>query len=77
MRETGYLDDNPTTGLTKRVAGGDEESRARRLSDAEIRALSPLESPNANLLRALLLTGCRIAELQSAPAHIPAGNRER
>jgi integrase len=66
--EVGYLEHSPAEGLTRRVAGGDEQPRSRVLSDAEIRALWRLEHPNANLLRALLLTGCRIAELQKAAA---------
>ena len=64
--EVGYLEHSPTEGLTRRIAGGEEESRRRVLSDGEIREIWCLESPNANLLRALLLTGCRIAELQKA-----------
>ena len=64
--EVGLLEHSPAAGLTKRIAGGEEQSRRRVLSDAEIRAVWALGSPNANLLRALLLTGCRIAELQKA-----------
>jgi integrase len=64
--EVGYLEHSPAEGLTRRVAGGEEQSRRRVLSDAEIRALWARVSPHANLLRALLLTGCRIAELQKA-----------
>ena len=64
--EVGYLEHSPAEGLTRRVAGGDEQSRRRVLSDGELRELWRLESPNANLLRALLLTGCRISELQKA-----------
>ena len=64
--EVGYLDHSPAEGLTRRVAGGDEQSRRRVLSDGEIRELWRLQSLNANLLRALLLTGCRISELQKA-----------
>ena len=64
--EVGYLEHSPAEGLTRRVAGGEEESRSRVLLDAEIREIWHLESPNANLLRGLLLTGCRIAELQKA-----------
>src|SRR5207302_882982 len=69
--EIGYLENNPAEGLTKRVAGGEETSRRRVLSDGELREIWRLESPNANLLRGLLLTGCRIAELQKAStAHL-------
>ncbi|HJS78048.1 MAG TPA: hypothetical protein VJ778_11605 [Burkholderiales bacterium] len=72
-----YIDRNPFAELTNRIAGGDEDSRARTLSDAEIRLLWALDSPNANLLRALLLTGCRIAELQKASTpHLLAGAAE-
>jgi integrase len=55
-----------TLGTKQRQPGGDEQSRERVLSDAEIRSLWALDYPHANLLRALLLTGCRIAELQRA-----------
>lgn len=69
--EVGYLDASPAEGLTKRVAGGEEKSRARVLSDDELRTIWRLDSPNAALLRGLALTGCRIAELQRAtPEHI-------
>ena len=69
--EIGYLEHSPAEGLTNRVAGGEEQSRRRVLSDAEIRELWRMESPNAHLLRALLLTGCRISELQKASrAHL-------
>ena len=72
--EMGYLEHNPADGLTKRVAGGEEQSRRRVLSDGEIREIWSLTSPNANLLRDLLLTGCRIAELQkAAEPHLLAG----
>jgi len=64
--EMGYLDHSPGDGLTRRIAGGEEQTRSRVLSDAEIREIWRLDSPNANLLRGLLLTGCRIAELQKA-----------
>lgn len=75
--ESGYLDQSPAAGLTRRVAGGNEETRARTLSDGEIREIWRLDHPNANLLRALLLTGCRIAELQKASAdHLYAGAAE-
>jgi integrase len=64
--ECGYLATNPATGLTPRVAGGTEKTRDRVLSPDEIRAMWALDCPHAPLLRALLLTGCRIRELQLA-----------
>jgi integrase len=69
----GLTESNPTAQLgdKQKQPGGGEEPRNRVLSDAEIRELWRLDSENANLLRALLLTGCRIAELQRAStAHI-------
>ena len=59
---------NPTEQLGDRQKrpGGDEESRRRVLTDAEVRSIWKLESENAALLRALLLSGCRISELQRA-----------
>jgi len=69
--EIGYLENNPAEALTRRVAGGEEQSRRRVLSDGELREIWRLDSPNANLIHALLLTGCRIAELQKArTAHL-------
>ncbi len=74
--EIGYLELSPGSGLTRRIAGGNEASRSRVLSDAEIREMWRLDSPNANLLRALLLTGCRISELQQAStAHLRTGEK--
>lgn len=64
--ECGYLQNNPTDALTPRIAGGKETSRERVLSVAEMRAMWALDCPHAPLLRALLLTGCRIRELQLA-----------
>jgi hypothetical protein len=43
-REVGDLDRNSLADMTKRIAGGEESSRARVLSDAEIRQLWHLES---------------------------------
>ena len=45
--EVGYLEHSPAEGLTRRSAGGDEQSRRRVLSDGEIRAIWALASPNA------------------------------
>ena len=64
--ECGYLQTNPADALTPRIAGGKETSRERVLSVAEMRAMWALDCPHAPLLRALLLTGCRIRELQLA-----------
>jgi integrase len=64
--ECGYLSHNPTEGVTTRVAGGKETSRERVLSLDEVRAMWRIEAAHASLLRVLLLTGCRIAELQRA-----------
>jgi len=60
--ECGYLDRNPADGLSRRVAGGEEKTRDRRLTDNEIRALWQIPAPHGPLLRFLLLTGARIGE---------------
>ena len=80
--EAGLIEDNPAAALTTRIAGGDEQSRERVLTDDEIRALWVWNGPHTALLRCLLLTGCRISELRQATAkeivgerlHIPAGH---
>lgn len=64
--ECGYLATNPADGLTARIAGGAEISRDRVLSLNEMRALWAMPEPHGPMLRALLLTGCRISELQGA-----------
>ncbi len=64
--ECGYIERNPAEDLTPRVAGGKEQSRERVLALEEIRRLWHLDAPHAPLFRALLLTGCRIRELQLA-----------
>jgi len=64
--EMGYLDHSPADKLTRRIAGGDESTRERVLSDAEIRALWAWEHPSARVCRFLLLTGLRIQEAQRA-----------
>lgn len=64
--ECGYLDRNPADALTPRVAGGKEQTRERVLSLDEMKRLWSLDGAHAPLLRALLLTGCRIRELQLA-----------
>lgn len=62
--EVGIRQDNPVASLTRRVAGYKPEARERVLSDEEIRLIWSEASPNARLLRFLLLTGLRIAEAQ-------------
>ncbi len=65
-QEAGLLDENPAAALTTRIAGGDETARERVLTEAEIQTLWHWNGPHVHLLRALLLTGCRIGELQKA-----------
>jgi integrase len=65
-RECGLLTANPLLGTSNKIAGGRERSRNRVLNDAEILALWKDNHQHAALLRALLLTGCRISELQRA-----------
>jgi integrase len=73
--DAGYIDVSPIAGLSSALVGGDEESRARVLSDAEIKGLWHAQSQHAALLRFLLLTGQRIGEAQRATwAHV-AGAR--
>lgn len=62
----GDLDTNPADGLTRDIAGGPEQARERVLSVEELRAMWHREGAHTPLLRALLLTGCRIRELQLA-----------
>lgn len=73
--EAGYCETNPCADLSRRIAGGEERSRERVLTDAEIRDLWACTSPHGNLLRALLLTGCRIGELQRAERAQLLGDR--
>jgi integrase len=69
--ESGYIKVNPADGLTRRVAGGEETTRARVLTDEEIRALWRVPSPHGPLLRFLTLTAARIGEAQlAAPASV-------
>ena len=72
--ECGYLETNPLQAVTIRVIGGEEKSRERTLSDAEIVDLWNDLHPHAPLLRALLLSGCRISELQAAQCDNLNGN---
>jgi integrase len=66
--EVGALTTNPLARTTSRAAGGKEHTRERTLTDDEIRALWADTHEHAPLLKALLLTGCRISELQAATA---------
>jgi integrase len=64
--ERGLIDRSPLENTTSAVAGGDEKTRDRVLTDAEIRALWADQHEHAPLLRFLLLTGLRISEGQAA-----------
>lgn len=69
--ERGYIERSPLENSTAAVAGGDEKTRDRVLTDDEIRALWNDPHGHAPLLKFLLLTGLRISEAQSAtPANI-------
>ena len=59
--QCGYITDNPLARTTATVVGGEEKTRNRVLTDAEITAV--WNSGN-KLLRFLLLTGLRIGEGQ-------------
>jgi len=65
-KESGYLQTSPISATTAKTVGGEETRRDITLSDDEIAALWASEHLHAPLLRALLLTGCRISELQAA-----------
>lgn len=69
-RSEGLTENNPFDMMGERqtLPGGTEASRDRILTDEEIRALWSANHQHAPLLRALLLTGCRISELQKATA---------
>jgi integrase len=64
--KVGYIDVSPAAALDRSVAGGDERSRDRVLTDTEIVAMWYREHRTTPLLRFLLLTGCRIGEAQAA-----------
>lgn len=64
--ERGYIERSPLENTTAAVAGGEEKSRDRVLTDDEIRALWIDQHDHAPLLRFLLLTGLRIGEAQAA-----------
>ena len=55
-----------TLGAKQRLPGGRRAEPRPSATDAEIRDLWRVDAPHANLLRALILTGCRISELQRA-----------
>jgi integrase len=73
--EVGYLTANPLARTTTRAAGGEERTRARVLTDDELRWVLRLDHPQYGpLLRALLLTGLRISEAQAGTAdHLDGG----
>jgi integrase len=74
-RDAGYLEASPLEGLSPDLVGGQEDSRERVLTDAEIGKLWHAESQHVPLLRFLLLTGQRIGEAQRAPWTNVRGNR--
>lgn len=60
--ECGYIKENPLGSVTNRVIGGEEQTRARHLTDDEIRWV--FSSKCRPIMRFLLLTGLRISEAQ-------------
>jgi len=64
--ESGYIHTSPLNETTAKVIGGEETGREITLTDDEIKALWQSDHEHTPLLRGLLLTGCRISELQSA-----------
>jgi len=83
--ERGLIERSPLENTTSAVAGGEEKSRERVLTDDEIRALWADPHDHAPLLKFLLLTGLRISEAQSATPeningdvlHIPENKSDR
>jgi integrase len=63
---SGYINTHPLAVTTAIDIGGPESQREVTLTDDEIAALWRSEHAHAPLLRGLLLTGCRISELQAA-----------
>jgi integrase len=63
---SGYLDRSPAAELDRSIAGGEERTRARVLTDDEIRALWHAPGRYTPLLRFLLGTLARIGEAQRA-----------
>lgn len=82
---SGYLRTPPLSYTTAADIGGLETKRDVTLTDDEISAFWSSEHAHSPLLRALLLTGCRISELQSAKVsdidgdtlHIPTTKSKR
>lgn len=60
--ERGMCETNPVLGITRRISGYKPVARERVLTDDEIREVWACDSPNAGVLRFLLLTGLRISE---------------
>lgn len=83
--ERGLIERSPLENTTAAIAGGDEKSRDRVLTDDEIKALWADTHDHAPLLKFLLLTGLRISEAQSAThenlsgdiLHIPENKSSR
>jgi len=59
-----FCDASPAAHLKRDTHGSKEKTRARVLTDAEIKTLMRLEGRHAPLLQFLLLVPCRIAEAQ-------------
>lgn len=84
-KERGLIEHNPLAGTSNKVAGGREKPRNRVLTDDEIKVVMVDTHEHAPLLRALLLSGCRISELQAAKLehidgdilHIPENKSSR
>lgn len=72
---SGYIQVSPLQETSAVVVGGEEKSRDVTLTDDQIQALWQSDHKHAPLLRALLLTGCRISELQSARVEHLDGDR--
>ena len=62
--ELGHLDENPMTGVSRRISGYVPKSRDRVLTDDEIRLIWREQHPYAAILRFQLLCGCRLGEVQ-------------
>lgn len=64
--EMGWMNDNVAAGISSRVTGYTYRPRERTLTDDEIRAIWRTGRAHTPLLRALLVSGLRIGELQKA-----------
>jgi len=62
--DRGYCDASPAGHLKRKKHGSREQSRARILTDEEIRSVAKLEGRHADLLKFLLYVPCRISEAQ-------------